>query len=340
MLNRNQPLFRSMYSAPDALPQVYKGPVLRRKDLNIEPTHPSCTVVRITVAYSRAFIIMDANTSTPLVRSPSTLAGPVFTNTTAAPTHSSKIKSLAPHRPNKAELEARLFHAHFRANVRRLRRSILDQDLPFNGKPQRTTRVPAAPIPRNLPIIATASGFAILAPTAFPPAHPSVPSAPKLGPLAPKLGPLPTPPETPEPETRPLLPTRRSRAAPPQRISGSSALNVFGDDPVLTPNHVFPDTLRRTPGAGIATANKTGSDVGYFHLPPGLLETPAVEHPASPSTSTSSPSLTAPVGLGITVPANVGWRSPNRPRAVVGLGISGFDFEKDGRVERSIPIIA
>ena len=277
---------------------------------------------------------MDANTSTPLSRSASTLAGPVFANTAAAPTHTTKTKALAPHRPNKSELEARLFHAHVRANVRRLRQSILEQDLPFNGRPQRTTRAAETPVPRNLPIITTASGFAILAPTAFPPAHPSVPNAPKLGPL-------PTPPETPEPETRPLLPTRRSRAAPPQRVSGSSALNVFGDDPVLTPNHVFPGNFRRTPGAGIARASKAGSDVGYFHLPPGLLDTPAVEEPASPSTSTSasSPPLTAPVGLGITVPTNVGWRSPARPRAIFGLGITGVDFEEDGRLERSVPTI-
>nr|VWO95535.1 Zn(2)-C6 fungal-type domain-containing protein [Ganoderma boninense] len=272
---------------------------------------------------------MNANTSTSLARSASTLAGPVFT-TAATPTNLSNTKSLVPHRPNKAELQSRLFHAHVRAQVRRLRQSILDQDLPFNSKPRRTTRASAAPVPRNLPTIITSSGFAILAPTAIRPAHPSTPNAPKLGPL-------PTPPATPEPETRPLLPTRRSRAAPLERVAGSLALNELGEDPILTPNHVFPDNLRRTPGAAVGKAGKAGSDMDYFHLPPGLLETPAVEQSTSTSTSTSTPPLTTPVGLGITVPTNDGWRSSNRPRAVVGLGITGVDFEEDGRLERSVP---
>ncbi|PIL35608.1 hypothetical protein GSI_02336 [Ganoderma sinense ZZ0214-1] len=336
-LNRNQPPLKSMNSAPDALKLVYKGLVLRRKDLSNEPTHPSCTVVCITIAYSQASITMDANTSTTLAPSASTLAGPV-SSTATTPTDSSKTKSPVPHRPNKAELQSRLFHAHVRAQVRRLRQSMLDQDLPLYSKPQRAHRPSAAAIPRNLPIIITSSGFAILAPTAVRPAHPSTPDAPKLGPL-------PTPPATPEPETRPLLPTRRSRAAPLERITGSLALNEFGDDPILTPNHVFPDNLRRTPGAAVAKAGKTGSEVDYFCLPPGLFETPVVGQSTSgstsisASTSTSTPPPTTPVGLGITVPTDDGWRSPSRPRAVVGLGITGFDFEEDGRIERSIPTV-
>ncbi len=69
-----------------------------------------------------------------------------------------------------------------------------------------------------------------------------------------------------------------------------------------------------------------GSDGSYFHLPPGLFETPAAE-------STSAPPLAAPVGLGITVPNNVGWRTPTRRRASVGLGMTGVDFEEEDRLD-------
>ncbi|KAI1797151.1 hypothetical protein LXA43DRAFT_398714 [Ganoderma leucocontextum] len=279
---------------------------------------------------------MAANTSTSFARSASTLAGPVFSTTTyrrdgeTMPV-SPKTKLPTPHRPNKAELEALLFHAQVRAQVRRLRQSVTGQDLPSANKP---TRAVASSIPRNFPTITTTSGFAILAPTAIRPSPLSIPNAPKLGPL-------PTPPETPEPlpETRPLLPTRRSRAAPLPRPSGSRLLNLIGEDPILTPNHVFPDNMRRTPGATATQLGENGasSGVSYFHLPPGLLEIPAAEQPTAiaTSTSTSTPRPTAAVGLGITVPTDVRRRTTTT-KPVVGLGITGVDCGEEGRIERCI----
>lgn len=280
---------------------------------------------------------MSADTSPSPANSAPTLAGPVSTAAILTPpTHSQRPKFSPSHRPNKAELEACLFHAHVRAHIRRLRQSVLGQGIPSVVNPQRTAHPMARSSPRNLPTIMTRSGFAILAPTAVRPARHSIPSAPKLGPL-------PTPPETPvlEPEACPLLPTRRSRAAPWERTSSLCALNEFGDDPVLTPGHVFPDNFRRTPGAPISS-NKSGS---YFHLPPGLLVTPTAElermpatptpTPTSASSSTSSPGATAPVGLGITIPTNVGRRN-SAPGSVAGLGIDGVDFWEEDRLERCV----
>ena len=100
---------------------------------------------------------------------------------------------------------------------------------------------------------------------------------------------------------------------------------------MLTPAHVFPDSLRRTPGAparGVSDAARTGETECYFHLPSNLLATPA-----QPTPLPQSPK--AVVGLGITVPALVGLgiTSP-----VIGLGIAGVDLGEEDRVELDIPV--
>ncbi|KAL7279177.1 hypothetical protein ACG7TL_007017 [Trametes sanguinea] len=255
--------------------------------------------------------------------SASALAGPVLTQ------RSSKMISLAPspsllptpsftplasdHRPNKAELEARLAGAHARAYTRRLRQALAlgHGKPPSSAAPQRTTRAAASSFQdgdatantTTTTPSTTAGAASPLFRVAFPQA--GMPSAFQVAP-SPSM--LPPPPPTP----RPLFPRRRSRA--PVRgpvvglgLSFGASLSFSEEDAPLTPHHVFPDTLRRTPGAPLRAKKSQESAAGasYFHLPADIL----------------SP---APGGRG---------------QQAVGLGILNLDFGQETGVQQPFPVL-
>ncbi|EJF64978.1 hypothetical protein DICSQDRAFT_125084 [Dichomitus squalens LYAD-421 SS1] len=271
---------------------------------------------------------MAANTITTLSRVASSLAGPVSTANTAATTTTTtlqKTKFPANHRPTASELNMILSTAANRANKRRTQQA-LGLGLPPKSVPRRPRReIPIPPKPKATTI---RTGRTILSP---------IPGSPSLAPYhpapnAPKLGTLPTHPETPPPvpAARPRFPTRRSRVAPFKGVGLGLPLDVVGEDPILTPGHVFPDTLCRTPGAPArrAAVAKTGETASYFHLPSDLLATPA-----QPTPLPQFPK--AVMGLGFTVPASVGLGATI---PTMGLGITEVYLGEEDRVELTVPV--
>ncbi|KAI0368584.1 hypothetical protein BV20DRAFT_998246 [Pilatotrama ljubarskyi] len=217
-------------------------------------------------------------TTTALSRSASNLAGPVFPKQrsrnliSVAPSPSllpsPSLMAFPPnHRPNRAELEARLAGAHARAHSRRLRETL------GRGKP------PSATAPRSNRAVAYSlqSGGAPTTATTTTTTT-TVPSAASAFPSAPSPSMLPPPPATP----RPLFPRRRSRAPVRGAVVGlglsfgaNVPLGFVEEDAPLTPHHVYPDTLRRTPGAPLqAKPQETADGASYFHLPADII-TPA-----------------------------------------------------------------
>ncbi|TBU48888.1 hypothetical protein BD309DRAFT_206070 [Dichomitus squalens] len=281
---------------------------------------------------------MAANTITTLSRVASSLAGPVSTANTAATTTTTtlqKTKFPANHRPTASELNMILSTAANRANKRRTQQA-LGLGLPPKSVPRRPRReIPIPPKPKATTI---RTGRTILSPIpgspSLPPYLPGSPALPPYHPApnAPKLGTLPTPPETPPPvpAARPRFPTRRSRVAPFKGVGLGLPLDVVGEDPILTPGHVFPDTLCRTPGAParLAAVAKTGETASYFHLPSDLLATPA-----QPTPLPQFPK--AVMGLGFTVPASVGLGATI---PTMGLGIDEVYLGEEDRVELTVPV--
>ncbi|KAI1788207.1 hypothetical protein LXA43DRAFT_1097538 [Ganoderma leucocontextum] len=207
---------------------------------------------------------MAANTTSTFARPAFTLAGPVLPNTMPVPSESLS---------RRPALDTRIYHAHLRANIRRIQS--LGLGLPPSMRaPQRTIRA----VPHTLPTTTTTN------PTIVAPTPRRALNVLTLNGL---LTPPATPTPAPAPSTRPLLPTRRSRA-PAARSSFhgtgmglSFGLDVFGDDPVLTPRPSFlDDDVSRTPRAPTSSSSGSG---GYFHLsrstPSGEDATPP---PASP----------------------------------------------------------
>ncbi|KAI0671707.1 hypothetical protein C8Q78DRAFT_1078487 [Trametes maxima] len=263
-----------------------------------------------------------------------TLAGPVRSHHFVSiapspsmlptPTFSPLVGS---HRPNRAELEECLSGAQSRAYTRRLREAL------GNGRP--STTATTITTTTTAPRTSRAVGSSFSSPqsdditsttttTTTTTASPEVMSPlylvafPKAGvpytvPCAPSPSMLPPPPATPPcPNTpRPGFPHRRSRAPPRAAVVGLGIslgvpLSFVEEDAPLTPHHVYPETLRRTPGAPLhcgcggveATTPELTVDSGssYFHLPRGLV---------------------TPVGSG----GSMGQRE-----ASVGLGVMGVQF--------------
>ncbi|KAJ8454720.1 hypothetical protein ONZ51_g12866 [Trametes cubensis] len=124
---------------------------------------------------------------------------------------------------------------------------------------------------------------------------------------------------------RPLFPQRRSRApvhqgavvglglsvgANPDADSlGASSLSSFSEqDAPLTPHHVFPDTLRRTPGAPLrAKPQESTAGASYFHLPADILS-----------------------------PGSAG---KGQQQATVGLGIFNLALAQEFPVQRPFPVL-
>ncbi|KAI8980159.1 hypothetical protein BD414DRAFT_538536 [Trametes punicea] len=243
-------------------------------------------------------------------------------------------------RPNKAELEARLSGAHVRAYNRRLRQS-LGHGKPPASATQRTARAVAHSFPRGSGGAAPATTTGTTAPAsplcqvAFPRLGkpitiPSAPSPSMLPPppatprplfhclgkpitiaSAPSPSMLPPPPATP----RPLFPRRRSRQVPARgpvvglglSLGASAPLSFSEEDAPLTPHHVFPATLRRTPGAPLRAkqTQEVVTGTSYFHLPGNVLNL-------------------APGAKG---------------QAAVGLGIVGLNLGHDTGVQQPFPVL-
>ncbi|KAI0635901.1 hypothetical protein C8Q77DRAFT_1207814 [Trametes polyzona] len=261
--------------------------------------------------------------TTTLARSASTLAGPVLTAKRSrnlvsfAPSPSllpspSLITFSSDYRPNKAELEARLAGAHVRANSRRLRDALGHERSPSTtptttSAAPRTTRAAAFTIPSGdayTPTTTTTTTTALLPASplsrvAYPEAGPTtIYTTTPLFQSAPSPSMLPPPPATP----RPFFPRRRSRA--PVRGSALVGLGLSAGAPPsfpefveadapLTPHHVYPDTLRRTPGAPLRAERAGDSDyagegASYFHLPADII-----------SPQLSAGGMARAVGLGI-----------------------------------------
>ncbi|KAI0325526.1 hypothetical protein GY45DRAFT_218534 [Cubamyces sp. BRFM 1775] len=270
-----------------------------------------------------------------LTTSASTLAGPVLRQqrsrkfVSVAPSPSllpspslipfspSPAPTPALHRPNKAELEARLAGAHVRAHNRRLRQS-LGLGLPPSAVPQRTTRAAASSFTSSDATAAAAPTTTTTTKEASPLYQLSYPQAgnPITIPSAPSPSMLPPPPFTPR---RPFFPQRRSRAPIHQGaaiglgLSGGApgldaSLSSFSaQDAPLTPHHVFPDTLRRTPGAPLrAKPQETAAGASYFHLPADILS-----------------------------PAQAG----KGQQATVGLGIFNIALAQEFPVQRPFPVL-
>ncbi|KAI0707391.1 hypothetical protein C8Q76DRAFT_153613 [Earliella scabrosa] len=246
---------------------------------------------------------MATTSASTVTRAASNLASSVFAAAfvpAAASTSTSSARSPFPpnHRPNKAELEARLFHAHIRARNRRLRESLghAGPSSRPSGISPRTSRAAAFSVPApqaegdDLPITLYSTAHPKPAPFPFPSSPIAAPSPltalahnePRR--TAPSSSLLPTPPETPA-FSRPLFPHRRSRFGPARQATHGLRLNILQEDAILTPSQTLSDSFRRTPGAPM---QRSGSGAGsYFHLPSNLL-TPAIAPPAP-----------APIGLGI-----------------------------------------
>ncbi|CDO75547.1 hypothetical protein BN946_scf184883.g9 [Trametes cinnabarina] len=84
----------------------------------------------------------------------------------------------------------------------------------------------------------------------------------------------------PPPSPRPLFPRRRSRAFVRSPVVGlglsfgGASLSFPEDDAPLSPHHVYPDTLRRTPGAPLfakEAAQESAAGTSYFHLPADIM---------------------------------------------------------------------
>lgn len=216
--------------------------------------------------------------NTTFVRSTaSNLAGPGMSHTfIPAPSATSTVKGAhTTNRPNKADLELVLLRAQVRTHHRRLRES-LGHGLP-SGVTQRSTRAVADSFPSSR--ASTPSSLS----------YPSTPSATSAAtdtdaspesPIGYASLPLPVPtgrpgqyfPEAPSPS---LLPTPSfGSASPAVRPRYGAAPDGMGrghsfvthGDPALTPCHVFPPNLRRTPGAPV-WADDAHS---YFRGPVGL----------------------------------------------------------------------
>ncbi|KAI0833445.1 hypothetical protein BC628DRAFT_1335182 [Trametes gibbosa] len=213
-----------------------------------------------------------------------TLAGPACTAK-----HSRSIISIAPspsllpspslvsfssHRPNKVELEARLAGAQIRAKNRRLAAALGHGRAP-------TTTTPVRPRTAR----AVGSSYESVDAPSTPSSYTSSPlsqvSYPTTGmfftiPNAPSPSMLPPPPTASSSSTTttttppPLFPRRRSRMSVRGMYSAlgfahSLELDVDADAP-LTPHHVYPDALRRTPGAPV-----WADGASYFHLPADII---------------------------------------------------------------------
>ena len=219
----------------------------------------------------------------------STLAGPGTTTATFIPapgSTTSTVKAAQPttHRPNKADLELILFRAQVRTHHRRLRES-LGHGLP-SGVPQRTTRAAAHSYPTRRPVPPSPSPLSY-SPTPSPttattttdtedvPVSPIYVAQPLPAPTtqstgrffteAPSPSLLPTPFESPVAATRPSLVQSGHQYGP--ATMGRRHSFVTDGDPPLTPGHVFPPNLRRTPGAPVWVTDDTES---YFQGPVGL----------------------------------------------------------------------
>ncbi|KAH9902995.1 hypothetical protein C8Q73DRAFT_831857 [Cubamyces lactineus] len=278
----------------------------------LKPPSPNTLLIHRTPHYPPTMAALNA-----LTTSASTLAGPVlrqqrsrkFVSVAPSPSllPSPFFPSPAPatHRPNKAELEARLAGAHVRAHNRRLHQS-LGLGVPSSAVPQRTTRAAASSFTSNgTPAPPTTTTTTTAPPKeASPLYHFPYPQAgnPITFPSAPSPSMLPPPPFSPR---RPFFPQRRSRAPVHHQGAvvglglsagagadghGASSLSSFSEqDAPLTPHHVFPDTLRRTPGAPLrAKPQETTAGASYFHLPADIL-----------SPGSAGKGQQATVGLGI-----------------------------------------
>ncbi|KAI0649138.1 hypothetical protein C8Q79DRAFT_494470 [Trametes meyenii] len=249
-------------------------------------------------------------------------AATTVARTMAGPVLSSRIISIAPspsmlptptfsplvssHRPNRAELEECLAGAQARACTRRFRQEAV-------GKGRRSTFESGdATSPTTTTTTASPSVVSPVFVVAFPKT-----GVPYNVPCAPSPSMLPPPPATPPisestaSPSRPAFPHRRSRAAPRAAVVGLGIslgvpLSFVEEDAPLTPHHVYPETLRRTPGAPLHSACggveamtpelTVDSGSSYFYLPRGLV---------------------TPVGMG---------GSPGQLEAVVGLGVMGMQF--------------
>ncbi|KAI0787692.1 hypothetical protein C8Q74DRAFT_1253275 [Fomes fomentarius] len=249
---------------------------------------------------------MAANTTFAFARNASNLASSAFTTALVPGSSTSSTKGALPpnHRPNKLELEARLFHAHIRARQRKLRES-LGLGLPSTAT-QRKVRAPAATfVPREFhvhsatpttPPCYDSSTTPSTTPSSSRPSTPDSAATPE--PLAaasvdhqpwrktveaPSLSMLPTP-----DFSRPRFPHRRSRLA----------VFTLEEDAIVSPSHrqLGADSFRRTPGApqgskALTQSSETGHYGSYFHLPSNLL-TPMTPLPVQ---------VGASVGLGLMV---------------------------------------
>ncbi len=204
----------------------------------------------------------------------STLAGPGITSTfIPAPSTTSTVKGAHPTcRPNKADLEHVLLRAQRRTYSRRIRES-LGHGLP-SGITQRSTRAVAGSFPSSsslsypsTPSTSSASTTtdtdnSLTSPVNCTPLPLPVPTG-QLGQYFPDA---PSPSLLPTPSFGSDAPATRPRYGPARNTMGRGHSFVTHGDPALTPRHVFPPNLRRTPGAPVWADDAQS----YFRGPMGL----------------------------------------------------------------------